>query len=257
MKLFCTTDEHYKCHLLTQNNIKKHLNFYPYIQESQIFALCPYCKSVIQILSFSNSVKDYQLYCKHLGTLPKGFENINLQNRHFCVLRQKNKPFVKTIKQNVQLDRSNLNLHSLRRQISIYTGIYCSNKLIDHLLEEFNNTTFLQGIDYANFSFGLLLANQSITLNYRKIANPKIKAALEKSDDITISSSNQIFANDEHDKILMDFKIENNQVESWPSMKVSIFLKHLDSNTLILSFEVLCAFYSNTFYNSPIYFRKD
>ncbi|MBD5316622.1 MAG: hypothetical protein HDS11_02980 [Bacteroides sp.] len=250
MDIFSTTNYLYKynCwYLLNIHNVEQYLSAYPYLQNKKIYAYCPYCHSVIRILERTNS-KDFSLYAKHINDIPEGLDS-DKSYADNCILRVKGSIFKNSLfKGNDDLVFRKVNKNNLRKDLSFLTGIYFSNKLVNEFLSKKIDAMHLSHVDQYNFPFALLLANESFTLNFRKIANPQIiKAIKDFQPNLTINNENQIIL-EKPDSLKMYFSLNKRLDNEWPSMNISIYYESDSTRRgLVFRTKLYCRFFKGVF----------
>lgn len=155
---------------------------YPFYQPNQsgdisAYAVCPYCKSPIEIIHAVRTNKDSKVYGKHYNISVKGVADFNLEDFEHCIYRAKAKSTFSRIERKQQSALTSTILKVITEQFDriIYmlgrdTGIKFSNPLSKKMLSRFiqNNGERYAGINLANIPWilGYLSDSQSLYMQY-------------------------------------------------------------------------------------------
>lgn len=181
MDVFSTLQATKRWHYINTSTIKRYLSSYPYQQNDKLYAICPYCKNPVVIISKGNPGSNtFTFYAKHSVKSPTGFPAVNQDKLENCLLRKQPNLFAPSPTLNPKVDLNSINLKGLRKAFNQLTGFYCSNQLTWALLHQGNKALAFKNVDCFNFPFALLIVTKSISLNGRIVANPKIERAINR-----------------------------------------------------------------------------
>lgn len=202
MHIFVTVNKPYNWIYMSSENVKHYLSQTPYLIKGSFYALCPYCKSAIQIIQKANTRGSTELFGRHLKKAPCTDLKVFPDRIKFCQFNSPPRLFIPdNLNHNQTLDYKKFDREIIRKALSSYTGIFFSNHLLSMFLIKWQQKALsYRDVNETNFPFVLLLASdQNINLKGRKCASPKIINKIQNSSNyFQISDTCQIVPIDKY-----------------------------------------------------------
>lgn len=246
--IFFTTIHHLdKWHYLNSKNIRKYLSAYPYLQNGNYYAVCFYCHNPIRLVGRLNAkTNEVTYYGVHSKKLIPGFSVFDQTKLSHCLYKNNPSTFVLDPLKQKSLDVNQVNLDSLRKDLTYYTGFYFSKKLTYSFLLRNQKAFEYRDVDQYNFPFVLLLVAKSVSLNYRKVANPRLKYAIDNNADyFQVSSSSQIVPLFKNADLIMSFEEQELAKNQLPLLHVRIYEILDGTKNLICESHIFAKMFNN------------
>lgn len=170
-------------HYINRKNIQTYCSTFPFLQKRKHYALCPYCKNPIAILTKASSSIESIYYGKHSTHSVPGFEEINRSKLNHCILKTQTPLFTDQIDAAFSVSPDQVNISSLRRALSLLIGVYVSNRGAESLLRTCSAALSFRNADMYNFPFPLLLEKKTFSIKGYKIANSFIRALINENSN--------------------------------------------------------------------------
>lgn len=243
MHIFVTAKRPYKWLYMSNENVKYYLSQTPYLINGRFYALCPYCKSAIQIIQKANAHGSSELFGRHLKKAPSTDLKVFPDRVKFCQFNSPPRLFIPdNLNHNQTLDWKKFDREIIRKALSSYTGIFFSNRLLSTFLIKWQQMALsYRDVNETNFPFVLLLASdQNINLYGRKCASPKIINQIQNNSIyFQINDNCQIVAIDKYKKsaqIALFFGQQKLSKYDLPYFEFSIVEKNGDNIHVVYKF---------------------
>lgn len=248
MKIFSTTSQSDRWHYINSKNVHTYLSDFPYQQDKKLFAVCPYCHNPLRILSRASKTQEMTYYAIHSKKPVNGFRLFDKKCLEFCMLSNPPKLMIYDALSKPAFDPAKLNIDSLRKDLTFYTGFFLTNIFTNQLIQNNKKALRFRDANIYNFPFVLLLAAKDFDLKHRKVANPRISNAIrENSKYFYLNSENQVSSKTQFDNAKIKIQFKNQAIGSGNFLYCDAVISESNDNSIneIFSFHIFAKMFTN------------